>query len=365
MIIFQRLANFTMVRNFGYILTTATLFFCIATYVKAAEFTELSNQPIPFDQKESGKCTHKIEGEIQNGDAAKLSAMIDNLPGQDHDDLNFIICLNSNGGRLNQGIEIGRLLRDNYFGTYIPEGAECLSACAIAFMHGSVAAWEYVVTFRMLHPGGKLGFHAPSLGIIADSNQMVPYALVQSAYQATMDTVSKIVAGAAAPVSEFASPVIPMSLLSAMLAVGSDEFVYVDNLHKAFMWDITIFPKNLTSPPNFELDVGFHQLCENSGYMIDPNSYDMTPPPAVTPDIVQHMKTSYHWDVDMPEGHKLLSLDNIWNRQCSYKYRSNQGDFELRRYVDGNLERELFMPPVYLFAPEVKISDVSPKNDFN
>lgn len=342
-----------------FLATVFSLFF--TSVVSAAEFTELSNRPIPINEKESGTCTHKMEGEILAGDAAKLALVIQNLPGQDHDDLNFIMCMNSRGGRLSEGLEIGELLRGAYFGTYVPEGAECLSACAIAFMHGSVSAWEYVLTFRMLHPRGKLGFHAPSLSIAADSNQMVPYALVQGAYQATMDTVSKIVSGAATSVSDFASPIIPLSLLSEMLSVGSDDFVYVDNLHKAFMWDVTIFPKNLTTPPEFDLEVGLYQLCENSGYMIDPNSYDMNPPRALNSNYIMNQQISYHWTVEMPNDHKLLSLENIWNRQCSYKYRSKEGDFEVRRYVDGKLEREVSMPPVYLFAPETKLTELAPK----
>jgi len=334
----------------------------MATPAGAADFIELSNQPIPFDQKESGQCTHKMVGEIVAGDAEKLAAMIDNLPGQDHDNLNFIICMDSTGGKLNEGLRIGALLNENYFGTYVPKGATCLSACAVAFMHGTIAAWEYLVTFRMLHPEATLGFHAPALGIEANADQMVPFALVQGAYQATMTTIADIVEGASKPVSNFSAPIIPLSLLSHMLGTGPDEFVYVDNLHKAFMWNITIFPKNLTPPKGFDLELGFYQMCENAGYKIDPGSYGKAVPGAFGQQDLRLATThSYPWKVDIPRDHKLLSPFNIWNRQCSYKYRKDRDDFVLRRYVDGKMEREVWLPPVYLFAPSTTLATIAPK----
>ena len=334
---------------------------CLALPAHSAEFTQLSDQPISFDDSYAGRCTHRMEGEIVAGDAGKLATMIANLPAQDHDDMNFILCMNSTGGRLEEGLKIGALLQDNFFGTHVPKGSICLSACAVAFMHGTIAAWEFFVNFRMLHPQALLGFHAPSLSISANADQMVPYALVDSAYQATMQTIADIVAGASKPVSEFASPIIPLSLLSTMLATEAEEFYYVETLHDAFRWDIDIFPQGLTAPQGFDIDVGLFQMCENAAYEITPDAFGEEIPRAITANDVEHGQVGYGWRVDMPSDHKLLSLMNIFNRQCSYKYLPDRDYFVLNRYVDGKLEREVYLPSVYLFAPETLLADIAPQ----
>ncbi|NDK37048.1 hypothetical protein [Rhodovulum sulfidophilum] len=325
----------------------------------AAEFTQFSDQPLPFAERFSGTCTHRMDGPIDAGDADAFQAMIDALPDQFNDDMNFMICLNSEGGRIEEGLKIGRIIQDNFFGTYVDDGDTCLSACAIAFMHGTIGAWEYILTLRMMHPNATLGFHAPSLDVGGDPGAMVPFLLVQAAYQATLQTMSDIVESASQQVSEFSSPVVPMSLLTEMLEVGPDDFTYVDTLHKAFMWDITIFPKSLKAPPGFELDVGIYQLCENSSYKINPNSFSAEPPRSIDRSDVEDGNIGYPWDVDLPTGYKLVSPNNIFNRQCGYAYFSEHDFFKLRRYVDGELEREVWMPPVYLFAPATRIRDIT------
>ena len=56
----------------------------------------------------SGKCTHRLTGEIQSGDAEIVKAALEAMPLQDHDDLNFQVCLDSPGGNLTEGFRIGR-----------------------------------------------------------------------------------------------------------------------------------------------------------------------------------------------------------------------------------------------------------------
>lgn len=65
-----------------------------------------------------------------------------------------VVLLNSNGGLLLPGLEIGRAIRLKGFTTVVPEGFQCASACALAWLAG---------TPRFLSPNGRVGFHAAYL----------------------------------------------------------------------------------------------------------------------------------------------------------------------------------------------------------
>ena len=62
------------------------------------------------------------------------------------------IAFDINGGSLNNGIKIGRIIRSMGLKTIIPKDAACLSACAEAFIGG--------VSYEI---NGVLGFHIPHI----------------------------------------------------------------------------------------------------------------------------------------------------------------------------------------------------------
>lgn len=72
-----------------------------------------------------------------------------------------IVLLHSNGGLLLPGLEIGRAIRLKGFATVVPQGFQCASACALAWLAG---------TPRLLSPNGRVGFHAAYLE--ADGKRM-------------------------------------------------------------------------------------------------------------------------------------------------------------------------------------------------
>ncbi|MDR6829019.1 hypothetical protein J2X48_002934 [Bosea sp. BE271] len=65
-----------------------------------------------------------------------------------------VVVLDSNGGLLLPGLEIGKAIRLKGFATVVPEGFQCASACALAWLAG---------TPRLLSPSGRVGFHAAYL----------------------------------------------------------------------------------------------------------------------------------------------------------------------------------------------------------
>lgn len=62
-----------------------------------------------------------------------------------------IVVLNSEGGSVTAGIEIGRAIKLRGFATAVPPGTLCASACALTWLAGSP---------RFLDGTSKLGFHA-------------------------------------------------------------------------------------------------------------------------------------------------------------------------------------------------------------
>lgn len=62
-----------------------------------------------------------------------------------------IVVLNSEGGLVETGIEIGRAIRLRGFATAVPPGTLCASACALSWLAGSP---------QYLDDTSKLGFHA-------------------------------------------------------------------------------------------------------------------------------------------------------------------------------------------------------------
>jgi hypothetical protein len=64
---------------------------------------------------------------------------------------NALVVLQSPGGNLYAGIEIGRAIHLKGFATLVPDGVRCASACAITWLGGSP---------RFMGETGQVGFHA-------------------------------------------------------------------------------------------------------------------------------------------------------------------------------------------------------------
>jgi ATP-dependent protease ClpP protease subunit len=85
-----------------------------------------------------------IYGTFGSEDADAFQTHIANLTSA-------VVVLNSGGGNLVAGIRIGELIRLRNFRTVVPSGMECASACALAWLGGTV---------RYMGPNARVGFHA-------------------------------------------------------------------------------------------------------------------------------------------------------------------------------------------------------------
>ncbi|WP_064710690.1 hypothetical protein [Rhizobium bangladeshense] len=114
----------------------AGLLFLCAFPLSAAEITR---QPL-----ENNTDLISITGVLNDGD----EIVFRNLAAASSKALVF---LNSEGGDLKAGIEIGRDIRLRGFATATPPGTLCASACALTWLAGSP---------RFLQPDSNIGFHA-------------------------------------------------------------------------------------------------------------------------------------------------------------------------------------------------------------
>ena len=326
----------------------------------AAVIKTLSAEPVSPPQIWTVPCTHSLEGEIVAGDAARLQAELDRLPGQDHDDRNFVLCLTSPGGNLAEGLKIGEIIRANWMATYVPQRASCLSACAVAFMHGRVAFWEYWMNLRVIHPTAVLGFHAPRLDL-PPMDGAVPAPMVDAAYASAISTIAALAKAASGSVNDSRVPLIPLSLLEAMLSTPPDGFVYVDTLHKAFLWDIEIHPAGLVYPADFDPQVAEYDLCLNADYETRTQSGGRRGWPTLTRDEVDLFRSSvFPPPADLPAGYSFVTVSDLNTIGCGILFDSETGFLVVRQYLDASFETQVSLPAVYLFSPQTRIRDLWP-----
>jgi hypothetical protein len=83
------------------------------------------------------------------------------------------VAFRSDGGSLLAGIRIGMLIRVRNFTTIVPDGAQCASACAVAWLGGA---------HRFLGAGSRVGFHAAYVQKAGGTTESGPGNAVLGAY---------------------------------------------------------------------------------------------------------------------------------------------------------------------------------------
>ena len=100
-----------------------------------------------------------IDGDFALGDEKKF---INIALGSE----NALVVFRSPGGNLIAGIEIGKAIHLKGFSTGVPDGVECASACALAWLGGRV---------RFMSETARVGFHAvfTDVGVSSAGNALV------------------------------------------------------------------------------------------------------------------------------------------------------------------------------------------------
>lgn len=175
-----------------------------------------------------------LDGAIEPGDSVKLRALLNNTLREYYPNAlaRVVIELNSNGGSFAEGVELMRTFRELGIGTRVTSEASCLSACAIAFLGGTVVNEASMSErFRFVQPGGLLGFHAPSLGI--DGDNLVPAALMETSYASALLALGELI-------SESKAFEIDTSLLEVITSTPPDDMYIVEIVDDFARWNIDI-----------------------------------------------------------------------------------------------------------------------------
>ncbi|MCB1383892.1 MAG: hypothetical protein KDJ73_13385 [Notoacmeibacter sp.] len=191
--------------------------------------------------QDTGACTHRFTGTLENGDIAAFEAIAT-------DNANYaVLCLDSPGGSFGEAVRIARLLSEKNIGTRIEGGAACESACALIFMAGRHVSEqaERAVRWRVLHPRGKLGFHAPAL-VVPEGNYDKD--TVNRAYDVALGTVGSAITELILTGEPDGGYNIRMSLLGVMLGTPADSMHHITTTGEAGRWDIAVGPLDMPFP---------------------------------------------------------------------------------------------------------------------
>ncbi|SMX31826.1 SH3 domain-containing protein [Maliponia aquimaris] len=217
-------------------------------------------------------CRIEITGQIAAGDTDTLRALFEQLGyPTGYSPIGRRICLDSPGGLLSEGLLLADLIAEWNYGTAIADGAACESACAVAFMAGrfnNPEAGGAFGTDRLLHPRGKLGFHAPSL-LLGD----------RSYSRSEVDTAYAIALVSMAGILEHRAnwgTAIPDSLFLKLLGTPPFEMSYVETVGQAARWQIDVAPVEM---PKIDVKQALTNACRHvdSG-LLDYAPYFDSPP---------------------------------------------------------------------------------------
>lgn len=116
-----------------------------------------------------------LQGPIKPNDVAQFEAVA-NASGK------ALVGLNSGGGSLIAGLQMGRLINRKKFATVVPADSMCASSCALMWLAGNP---------RIIGPGGVVGFHAAffdeengSKTVSAEANALIGAYLDQLGFSA-------------------------------------------------------------------------------------------------------------------------------------------------------------------------------------
>lgn len=187
-----------------------------------------------------------ISGPIEIGDGKRLSAFIESEKARlkptlsEGDSFEWKVSLDSTGGSLSDGIEIGRLFHTHQFETLIERGKSCYSACAIAFLGGVRQYATGIGPWREMQPGATLGFH----GYRSSGKEVV---LLNEAFDQAR-ALNGLILEYAAQIKQ-----VDLGFLSELLNVPAEEMRLIktpSQLKKLGIW--------LADPPKRPADAGYN-----------------------------------------------------------------------------------------------------------
>ncbi len=124
-----------------------------------------------------------LSGEIRAGDLKRVSEALA-AAGQPP----AFLALDSDGGALEEGMAVARLLRERGIGTVVGPRARCHSACAMIFFGGYDRSAR--VARRVALPGARIGVHRPRLASAGADRENLRGSSVNQVYEVLQQRVA-------------------------------------------------------------------------------------------------------------------------------------------------------------------------------
>jgi hypothetical protein len=335
-----------------------------------------SAQAATVTKSPKGLCVLRLEGEIVDGDLKRLEAMATSaFKGVDGESSEKdTICLNSPGGSVSEGVRLSEFFYKNGVGTVIDDGDKCYSICAIMFMMGIAQGPEVNFVNRKLHVAGSLGFYRPYLAI--DSDELVRARVLNSAHDAAIESIMKIMILANNHVPWSNSTMMRPDLIQQMLNHIGDDLFYIDTVEKAGRFEIELIgtaeQKGLTEEQAY-------YACENSFHwqvgLMDEKADFVALKKALgsngSADVVKLVrddgKTRFYsvtsGDAGYSEAGCLLAQKETHIEGCGYNGMYNvllgQGQCTMADFED----RGVYVPRLATYKPDTRISTLAAQSN--
>lgn len=236
-----------------------------------------------FDIRVPSRVIH-ITGEITSADVGAVEDALESMPEQrqyrEHREV--LARLDSPGGSFAAGVAIARLFDSHKVPTFVPAGAECLSACAVIFMSGTeqlLGGEAPERRSREIEWPAQLGFHRPFIGdftsavspaVIAEVPAEELQVIFAEEFFQAFDTGNALIQDMLAVDPEAWSTDLLLRMLTATGVGDEQAFVYLETVDDALSWGIDVL--NVEPPPvdtrAARFDVAF-ALCFNYGRQSD------------------------------------------------------------------------------------------------
>ena len=185
------------------------------------------------------ECRVDIDGPIELGDFERLIALRDHLVISDGESTSgSVVCLNSPGGNLVEGLKMARFFLEEGVGTRIRSGRECQSVCAIMFMMGNARGSEVSFLNRRMHANSTLGFHRHYLSI--GEARLFTSGDIEAVYDIGIDSIYDLMLLANNPTPWYDSRMIEPDLMELMTRTPGTMMYEIRTVEQAIRWQIKI-----------------------------------------------------------------------------------------------------------------------------
>ncbi len=314
-------------------------------------------------------CNILVSGVIVEGDADTLRALIEEQDARSNwfsdatSPSGQRICLRSPGGSLTEGLKMASVIKSAGHGmgrgTAVPEGATCLSACALTFMAGS---WfhpegETWSPNRVMHPTATLGFHAPILRV---REMQYTAENVTEAYSLALDSLAEIIKRRAEERYVFAE-----SLFVNMLAYsGEENFYYIDTVGKAARNRIAVAP---TGANLQDVDDAILNLCASAeAALLDRPAEDLLEYLEVMPAAIEQRAGALF--ASLPFGFREEASEGCSIRfhepeEWQFRERDLGAFLGTASIGEDQMDRVTYVSASQTFPPSTPLSELPPESD--